>query len=1373
MIEPIGLVGTLIAIVQVCSKVVSVCYEYRSGVKDAPKDNSRILDEVTSVRNIAERLVKIAESDRFSESPSLHSMNEAGGLLHKCLAELVDLKTTLKLGKSVGLRTALQWPFKQQEAEKRLLVIGRIKSTLQLALSADNAQNILQILSHVQSLPLIHKKVSTIAEDIAKTTEDTTKKEVLRWLGGSDQSSKQQEEYEKYVKGTGDWLFHHCDYVTWNTLSGRLLWVNGNAGCGKTVLCANVIETLHEQYEGNDEVGLFYFYVDGSNQQAITKDHLLRSLMTQLASRKKRLPGSLECLYGSYGPGGYRQHRAIPAIKMQREIELVWKKLDDVFVILDGLDECDEAVHQEIVEFISKILHLANEKVHIIAFSRDLERLRQTFTELKATKITIDEKILGSDLRIALRHQLRSQPRFARWPASLKETVETSLLDQANGSFRWLDCQLQTLRRCATPVAVRKVLTDLPKSLEAYYTRVLESVDTSNRSTMQNLLRWVAFSLRPLSLDELESAIAINVEDNDVPFFDEQLELLDLEGFLDSCSTFVTTYCGTKDLGGEQKVYVRLAHFTVREFLLSDAIRTGICLDFAMERRLVHSCLAKSCLSYLHQAISSVGDEVWDMNPLASYAGYYWLKHKELADQEWTSPNLRTILLDMFAERDYYGLWSQVASVDRPWVAEGSAKQDSYSPLYCAAYNGLTEVAKALLDKGASTDDASGLYGNPLQAAAAQGHLGTVKVLLAANADLKTKGGTFGWAISAASANGHIEVVKELLAAGAEPQPPRDFSKFGVTDTLFLAASHGHLEVCELLLEHGAEDRFQMKARTGSALHAAVKTGRLDIVKAMLSREQVREANIRWMRGIVRESSGGIRAGQHSAAMYGHVDILRELAGYGIGKDDLLRYAARAGDKALVLDTLEQKEDDKFTNEETARAGALQEAAAGRHTDVVRELLARGIDPNEKTRFTRPLLEAIRGGSLTVVQILVEAGADVNTEYPYALDTALYARRRDIVDFLVQHGADVHKGLRRAAICGDCKSFQVLLELGADINAENPDDPTSILQAAAKGGDVFITKYILDKGAEVDRGYETTTPLVEAIRSQKWEVASLLMESGADVNAPPAASDETPFEETYYNGHRWPPRPAVETCLTIALREQSPHTARALMARGAFASPGTPDTTGTPLLHAVLWQYTDIVKMLLKSGADANQRGTILKRGKTSIPLLLAAEKRNIEIISHLIEAGARVDDQDDEGFSAVHRAAVGKDPAVLRTLVQDHHASINARLLNGSRPIHSAASKGLPEHVIILLDAGASVEDKNDMGRTPLHWAAESGNWPIVEMLLDRGADVNVESSEEEPNTPLDLAHVGNARGSWKWMWDFGKEWDEERLDTLLKRLV
>lgn len=108
-----------------------------------------------------------------------------------------------------------------------------------------------------------------------------------------------------------------------------------------------------------------------------------------------------------------------------------------------------------------------------------------------------------------------------------------------------------------------------------------------------------------------------------------------------------------------------------------------------------------------------------------------------------------------------------------------------------------------------------------------------------------------------------------------------------------------------------------------------------------------------------------------------------------------------------------------------------------------------------------------------------------------------------------------------------------------------------------------------------------------------------------------------------------------------------------------------------------------------------------------------------------------------------MHVAASSTNTSLLKGLVHDHHADIRARLLNGSSPIHSAASRASAQHVKLLLDADAPINDKNESGRTPLHCAAENGNWETLEVFLDRGAAVNVVASEDGANTALEIACV------------------------------
>lgn len=128
---------------------------------------------------------------------------------------------------------------------------------------------------------------------------------------------------------------------------------------------------------------------------------------------------------------------------------------------------------------------------------------------------------------------------------------------------------------------------------------------------------------------------------------------------------------------------------------------------------------------------------------------------------------------------------------------------------------------------------------------------------------------------------------------------------------------------------------------------------------------------------------------------------------------------------------------------------------------------------------------------------------------------------------------------------------------------------------------------------------------------------------------PPADSEPPPSAGPVYNGYVWPPQPAYESPLTLAAKGKDPEIANLLMHRGALATPSTPVTAGTPLLYAVWEELADLVQELLRRAADPNQRGTVLERDNPSFPLLLAAEKGNIEIISCLVGAGARVNDQD------------------------------------------------------------------------------------------------------------------------------------------------
>ena len=104
-----------------------------------------------------------------------------------------------------------------------------------------------------------------------------------------------------------------------------------------------------------------------------------------------------------------------------------------------------------------------------------------------------------------------------------------------------------------------------------------------------------------------------------------------------------------------------------------------------------------------------------------------------------------------------------------------------------------------------------------------------------------------------------------------------------------------------------------------------------------------------------------------------------------------------------------------------------------------------------------------------------------------------------------------------------------------------------------------------------------------------------------------------------------------------------------------------------------------------------------------------------------------------------LHSACEGGCLNLVRTLIQDHNAEVNARDDNNNTPIHLAAQAGIEDIAIALISCSTSVK-KGWLGRTVLHSACKRGCLILVRTLIrDHNADVNAQ--DDRNNTPLHLA--------------------------------
>lgn len=312
------------------------------------------------------------------------------------------------------------------------------------------------------------------------------------------------------------------------------------------------------------------------------------------------------------------------------------------------------------------------------------------------------------------------------------------------------------------------------------------------------------------------------------------------------------------------------------------------------------------------------------------------------------------------------------------------------------------------------------------------------------------------------------------------------------------------------------------------------------------------------------------------------------------------------------------------------------------------------------------------------------------------------------VDFALEIG---DTPLVHAAVSGDVREVEALLDRGEDVNALGSNGWTPLM-GAAETGKTEVVIYLIACGAEVNVADEIgSTPLMAAASAGDLEAAECLVANGAVVQAA--------------NKRGWTP-------LHIAARWGRVKVVRFLIECQADVNART-ELGWTPLGVAAIWSEVEVVRCLLDSGADAS-----IPNNNGSTPLVEAARSGNLETVAELMSRGADVNAQSALGWTPLIRAASAGQIEVGKYLVQ-HEADVNARDRDGRTPLLAAAAWGDIGLIRFLVTNGAEVNASNADGATPLLEAAEAGHAEIVHFLLGQSAAVN--AANQAGSTALLLA--------------------------------
>jgi uncharacterized protein len=222
------------------------------------------------------------------------------------------------------------------------------------------------------------------------------------------------------------------------------------------------------------------------------------------------------------------------------------------------------------------------------------------------------------------------------------------------------------------------------------------------------------------------------------------------------------------------------------------------------------------------------------------------------------------------------------------------------------------------------------------------------------------------------------------------------------------------------------------------------------------------------------------------------------------------------------------------------------------------------------------------------------------------------------------------------------------------------------LFGAADRNCVDLATQLLDGGASVDaRDRLGARPLSHAARAGHLEMVDLLLQRGAPINERDLAG-ATALYVAAERGQTAVVQRLIDRGADLDLRGRSgisPVAAAAFAGRAALvklllahgANGRAPDDTGKPpIIYAAASGQLDIVKQLLALNIDINARyaNELTLLMWASGPDEKVAEAQALEVVSYLVDAGARIDDRDDRGRTALMIAAEGNRPEIAKLLL-------------------------------------------------------------------------------------------------------------------------
>ena len=384
---------------------------------------------------------------------------------------------------------------------------------------------------------------------------------------------------------------------------------------GKSVLCSSIIEAVASKKESTAIYHIFTYRASAADQSV----SMFRSLASQLIRQHKHLAQLVHDDYISNGWSACMQN-------LKRLLPQLLSVLDNVRIIVDGLDELENREHKPVLQELISLTTTSNlGNCKLLLSSREVQTITRLLSKRPTLRLSEERKFIAQAIHAYVHHIFSDlQDRFHELfvaEETLNE-IEDKIVERSEGMFLYARLVLVSLETVYSLNELREVIDALPPGLDEVYNRILQRIHLLGppqwRKAM-HVFEWISFAAcdRPLRVHELQDGVAFSLGASEI---NEETKMS--PELLSLCKPLIE-----EDIDGS----VTFVHLSVREFLLHRS--SGPAINFPTGNlNIALACISEMRVS-LHFA-PELGSTGWSLYTIGAgfhglyrYANEYWWHH--------------------------------------------------------------------------------------------------------------------------------------------------------------------------------------------------------------------------------------------------------------------------------------------------------------------------------------------------------------------------------------------------------------------------------------------------------------------------------------------------------------------------------------------------------------------------------------------------------------------------------------------------------------------------------------------------------------------------------------------------------------------------